>query len=771
MEREIPPVLDRVLDRFKGIQHVGGNEYMALCPAHDDREPSLSIGWSDKGKVLLDCKAGCETEDVLAAASLTWADLHAKSRLVDTYNYEDEDGSLHFQVMRFDPKNFRQRRVDPERPGKWVNNMQGASALIFNLPLVAEALDSGDDVYIVEGEKDVQALWQGVRAVATCNPGGAGKWKADHSAFFVGTESRVVIVADRDAPGYKHALSVRASLAEVGVEAEMVVSAEGKDAADHISNHGLEQFIPLSVEEAEEKAGTSASKAKATSRASSDEDDDDEDLAALLASLRFPLTELGNAERLIERHGADMRYVAPGGWLIYDEGRWVQDERGVVMRWMKDTVRAIRDEANFRDSQKLAKRIWAWAQSSESRSRMESALKLAQHEPDIAMLPKDFDLDPALLNVRNGTLDLRDGTLREHRREDHLRRQVPVDYDPEAEAPIFEAFLREVQPDGEMRDFLQRAAGYSATGATSEQKLLLLHSSGQSGKSTLVELMFDLLGDYAKTLPAETLAQRNGDRIPNDVARLDGARFVSVIEFDDSARLNERLVKQLTGGDTVTARFMRGEFFDFRPQCTIWVSSNHRPVVTGTDEGIWRRFLLVDFPVHIPDDERDDTLGARIRATELPGLLRWVVEGAVEWYRQRLSPPASVLAATADYRQSSDLLGALLDEEFVLGGDLSVSKADAYARYRDWSIRVGSKPATMISFGRMLKERSDLPLGEERRGKNKDHFWVGFALRDSSSGVLHMARVTAISDENGGSDESPEASRRPLRAIRRPKAR
>ena len=753
--RELPPVLDKVLSRFEGVRGVGGDNFMARCPAHEDREPSLSIGWGDKGKVVMHCQAGCDIADVLSTASLTWADLEPKPHVIETYDYEDEDGQVHFQVRRFEPKDFRQRRADPMRPGKFINNMHGAPALIYKLPKVAEALRNGDDVYINEGEKDVQALWQGVSAVATCNPGGAGKWTSDHSAFFIGTESRVVIVADRDAPGYRHALSVHASLAEVGVTSEIVHSAEGKDAADHIRNYGLEQFIPLSVDEARELAGTSVAGAGTPA-----------DL-----DTEYPLTELGNAERLVARHGKELRHLGPTSqWLIYSDGRWATDERGVVMGWMRQTVRAIRAEAEGLDP-KAAAPILSWAKASESRARLESALKLAQTLPGVAMLPKDFDIDPTLLNVRNGTLDLQTGAIREHRPEDHLRRQVPVDYSPDVAAPMFDAFLRRVQPDPAMRAFIQRAAGYSATGATSEQKLLLLHSSGQSGKSTLVELIFDLLGDYAKTLPAETLAQRNGDRIPNDVARLDGARFVSVIEFDDSARLNERLVKQLTGGDTVTARFMRGEFFEFRPQCTIWVSSNHRPVVTGTDEGIWRRFLLVDFPVHIPDSERDDNLGARIRKAELPGLLRWVVEGAVAWHQQGLNPPASVLRATDDYREDSDLLGSFLDEACDVVTEAVVSKADLYDRYTEWCRAGGLRPATKIAFGRMLKERSGLDVAEDRVGKNKAHVWVGLRLRDFDTGVLHIARVTPISSENGGSDGEGELSRRPLRTVRRPKAR
>lgn len=742
---ELPEVLDKVLARFENVRGVGGNNFMARCSAHEDDKPSLSITWGDKGKVLVKCQAGCNTPDVLKAASLTFADLEPKSRVVASYDYTDEDGLLRFQVQRYEPKGFRQRRPDPRRPGTWINNMKdGLAPLIYNLPEVAPALLHGEDVFIVEGEADVEALQRSARAVATCNAAGAGKWKKEHSQFFIGTTSRIVIVADRDVPGYKHALDVQASLANVGVDSGIVRSAEGKDASDHLREHGVDQFVPLTAEECHQLAGSKPSTGSSPA-----------DLV-----LTHPLTELGNAERLVARHGHELRHLTPTSqWLIYRDGRWATDERGAVMGWMRETVRSILAEVEGLD-EKTAARVRSWATASESRSRLESALKLAQTLPNIAALPRDFDTDTALLNVRNGTIDLRNGVLREHRAGDHLRRQVPVEYDPDAESPTFAAFMRRVQPDPDVRRFIQRAAGYSASGATSEQKLLLLHSSGQSGKSTLVELMFDVLGPYATTLPSEALVQRSHDRIPNDIARLDGARFVSVIEFD-SAKLNERLVKQLTGGDTVTARFMRGEFFDFRPQCTIWVSSNHRPVITGTDDGIWRRFLLVNFPTRIPDSERDDTLGARIRATELPGVLRWVVEGAVAWHREGLNPPRDVLAATDKYRDESDLLGAFLDEECDIGPDLSVSKALLYERYTSWCRDGGLRPTTIITFGRMLRERSGLAVSEERRGKNKDHFWLGLELRGRISFALHDVAEAPASPKVGGSADGRKRSRPP----------
>jgi len=343
-----------------------------------------------------------------------------------------------------------------------------------------------------------------------------------------------------------------------------------------------------------------------------------------------------------------------------------------------------------------------------------------------------------VLNVRNGILDLRTGELRPHRREDLCQRLVDVDYNPLAAAPRFERFLAEIQPDPEMRAFLQRAVGYSLTGQTNEQKLLLLYGTGSNGKSTFVELIQYLLSHYAEILPPEALVASRSERIPTDIARLAGARFVTVMEFDDSARLNERLVKQLTGGDTISARFMHRDFFNFRPQCTIWVSSNHHPVITGTDDGIWRRFLVVVFPVTISELDLDRELQQHLRDTELPGILRWAVDGALAWQKQGLNPPVAVLAATSAYRAGSDVLGEFLDECCVLAPLETVGKGLLYDRYCDWARDGGLKPMTKIAFGRVLVERLGAQLSERREGARKTHIWVGIGHRDWPTRTLSI---------------------------------
>jgi hypothetical protein len=258
--QELPPKLAHFLERAEEVFNRSGGRYLVIrgggyqhtitCPAHDDQKPSLSVTW-DNGKVLFDCKGGCEPTEILEALDLTWQDLEQPKTVTATYPYEDENGTLLYEVVRYEPKTFSQRRPDPDAPGKWINNMTGVTPVPFNLPQLAEALEAGEDVYIVEGEKDVQVLWNAEHVIATCNHGGGGQWKAAHSAYFVGSKSRVHIVADRDKTGYTAALKTYDSLLEkAGITAELLLPKSGKDTADHIADNAtVAQFMPTTVAE------------------------------------------------------------------------------------------------------------------------------------------------------------------------------------------------------------------------------------------------------------------------------------------------------------------------------------------------------------------------------------------------------------------------------------------------------------------------------------------------------------------------------------------
>lgn len=711
------------------------------------------------------------------------------------------------------------RRYLPGAPGghipKIINAGQGKGRGTRLFPIsVIGASQRNETILIVGGEIDaLSAIDAGLTAV--CGTNGEGSVARPEDLELLGGRD-IAIVLDADRAGRKAAEKWRAQLAPIAGAVHVVALPEGTDVNDWFtSGRTKEELLELvalasgpgssrpsagdllarAITMAEEDgrnntgfwlacrmrdAGYSAEEAwdealqlfqsavtsnktepypEAEARGSLDSaySQDPRSLAASNgATRRRALTELGNAERLVSAHGDDLRYIpAIGRWYVWDSRRWTDDVSGeAVMRRAKVSARSIAGEAAGLGPKDAAP-ILSWAQSSESRSRLESTIKLAQSEEGISMMPSQFDADPMSLNVRNGTLDLATCELRPHSREDYNHLMIDVDYSADARAPKFEAFLARIQPDPEVRAFLLRAVGYSLTGRTNEQKLILGHGTGSNGKTTLIEIMHDLFGAYATFLPAEALVQSRGDRIPNDIARLKGARFVSVMEFDDSAPLNERLVKQLTGGDTISARFMRGEFFDFRPQCTIWVSTNHHPIIRGADDGIWRRFLLVPFPVKIPAEEIDSKLRETIRDTELPGILRLAVEGARDWNRIGLNPPASILAATEGYRRASDVLGSFLGEQCLVGVGESVTKGLLYEAYKGWCEEGGLHPATKISFGRMLKERPDLNLEEDKVGKAKTQRWLGLGLAGESPYRQHLSAV-------GGSDTEKRLETEPL---------
>ena len=258
-----------------------------------------------------------------------------------------------------------------------------------------------------------------------------------------------------------------------------------------------------------------------------------------------------------------------------------------------------------------------FARRSEANARIKALIDLTESEVTVPILPDALDVPPMLLNVENGTVDLRDGTLHEHRRSDLLTKLAPVAYERAARCPRWDQFLRRVLPDDELRSFMQRAIGYSLTGDTGEEVAFLLHGTGANGKSKFLETVRSVLGTYSQQAPSDLLLTKRTSGVPSDVARLQGARFVTSVETDEGRQLAEALFKQLTGGDRATARYLYAEFFEFMPVCKLWLATNHKPEIKETSEALWRRIHLVPFAVTIPRPQRDPHLGRKLRA-ELP---------------------------------------------------------------------------------------------------------------------------------------------------------
>lgn len=441
-------------------------------------------------------------------------------------------------------------------------------------------------------------------------------------------------------------------------------------------------------------------------------------------SRALPLTDLGNAERLAALKGGDLHYCHPWRkWLVWDGRRWRVDEEGRLGMAAKETVRSIYREAAGARGKLRRQAIADHARRSESARRIRAMLELARSEPEVVVLPGALDTDPWLLNVENGTIDLRTGQLREHRREDLITKLAPVRFDPEAKVPTWLKFLERIMSgDAELIEFLQRAIGYALTGSVRERCLFIAHGGGANGKSTFAEAVLGLLGDYGKRTPTETLLARRPGGIPNDVAALKGARFVVAAESDQGRKLAEATVKDLTGGDTISARFMRAEWFEFRPNFKLWLSTNHKPEILGTDRAIWDRIRLVPFNVTIPPDEQDRELGAKLEE-ERPGILAWAVKGCVKWQQDGLRAPAAVTRATGHYRAEMDSLGSFIADRCLTKGHPLALAGALYAAYRVWCEKSGERPLTQRKFGLSLSER-----GFSKRRSHGKRYWNGIGL-------------------------------------------
>ena len=444
---------------------------------------------------------------------------------------------------------------------------------------------------------------------------------------------------------------------------------------------------------------------------------------------RFHLTDYGNAERLVYHHGQDLRYCAPWGrFLIWDGARWAADFTGEAERRAKRTIRQTYAEAaNIADDDKRQDFIKAVLRC-EASAKIQAMLTLTKSERAVAIEPSRFDTNPWLLSCLNGTIDLRSGELRPQRREDLITKLAPVEYQPGADCPRWKAHLQRIMNGNQnLISFLQRALGYSITGDTSERKLFIAWGSGANGKSTTVELIAHVLGDYACRTPTETLLIKRDGGIPNDVARLKGARFVYASEAEEGKRLAEALIKDITGGDRVSARFMRGEWFDFQPELKLWLSTNHKPVVRGTDQAIWDRIRLIPFTVSIPEHERIPRYHLMEEfEPELPGILAWLVQGCLDWQKHGLGEPEEVKAATREYRAEMDLLGEFLAECCEMKQIAFVRGKELYTAYTEWSVESGEKKPALSrkAMAARLTERGFT----KTIGTGNQIFWGGLRL-------------------------------------------
>ena len=466
-----------------------------------------------------------------------------------------------------------------------------------------------------------------------------------------------------------------------------------------------------------------------------------QDPAPATARATYLRSDRGNAERLVDKHGASIRYChTTAAWYAWDGQRWRLDTTGAVVRLAKAVVRSIHDELSSIDDQKKREDLFRFAQSSENAQKIRAMLESAQTEAPVAITQDAFDTDPWAFNCLNGTVDLRTGELRPHDRADMITKMAPVVYAPDAELALWDKCLDEwTDGDSALAAFLACTAGQALTGDTSAEQLILILGDTNTGKSTFIESIKSTIGEYATTADFETFLQRSFTGGPRpDIARLAGARLVTSSETDEGKRLAQGLLKQLTGGEKMTARKLYHEACEFRPQFKLWLAANHAPKVKHDDGAMWRRIVKVPFDAVVPEAKRDPHVKATLTDPAIAGaaILAWAVRGCLDWQRFGLTIPPSVRQATEEYRHEQDPLREFITQYCVLDKDAWTSSSDLRTAYEAWGAENGIKTLYLVNgkaWGAGLGER-----GCEKRRKRvagrTTHGWDGIGIVRDETG-------------------------------------
>jgi putative DNA primase/helicase len=732
-----PTRLEEVLGRLRGVKQAGAG-YMALCPAHEDRCASLSVASGEEGRVLLYCQAGCKTADVAAAIGLPMAKLMGdakgsegdKAKIVATYDYCDESGELLYQVVRFEPKGFRQRR--PRGQG-WEWKLDGVRRVLYRLPEVLQAVKSREAIYICEGEKDVEAL-ERAGCAATCNAGGSGKWRPEYSQALAG--ANVIIVADRDEPGRRHAAAVAAALRDVAGALCVVEARTGKDAADHLAaGHGPEEFVrlDLAADEAQSESPNEGGP---------------------------PVAEAAHAAVLREKWRNLYRWShAEDCWRRWNGAVWEETPRVAVVSAAQKALRRYYGHC-LAESQGEAeyKRLRDLHAHACKHANVVAGLAFLSGERGFLTLHTEWDADPWALNCADGILDLRSQTLHPHDPDALCTKIARWSYADSDSSGAWQRHLQLCLPSAEVRRQVQRDLGRALVAGDLEEVLPIWYGTGANGKSTTERALLGGVGSYAKKAVNNLLVMARSERHPTEIAHLAGSRLIFCEEIQDGKHLAEALVKDLTGGAPKTARFMNKDFFEFEQTFSLFLLVNHRPVISGTDKGIWRRIRLVPWTVSVPAAKQrpQDEIVAELDA-DGAWMLRWMVAGLADWQADHHWVAEEVEVATAAYRAEQDRLGEFLADACEEKPFAEVSAADLHAAHARWCIGSGEEEMTKTALGKALKSRGFT----QKRGRGGAKLWQGLCLvgtRWDTFPVSSSENASQGEDQENASQRVPDAS-------------
>lgn len=458
--------------------------------------------------------------------------------------------------------------------------------------------------------------------------------------------------------------------------------------------------------------------------------------------VNFSFTDFGNAERLIAKTSGNIRYcVTNDSWYIWNgEGYWKKDTLGEIREFAKATLLSIHNESKYASDQKRKEMALRWAVQCEKNEHVTSAIKLASSDPRVVMPLEEFDKDVYLFNMLNGTYDLKNHMFLQHDRETMITRQVAYNYDKTATCTQFTNFLERIFRNQKEKDnvirYIQKAIGYTLTGEVSQQCIFLLYGSGSNGKSTLTETMRMLLGDYGTTIASSSLTTQKNESVRNDIARLPKTRLVVASENAKGTIIDEELIKKLTGGDEVTARFLFQEEFNFYPQLKLWWAFNHPPGLRDLTHSLMRRLKLIPFTEKIGDAEKiDQRVLLETFRQELPGIFNWAIEGLKDFQKDGLKDIETVSIAVKEFKEEQDILHDWLNDNCyvverdanspaALSQDVRTAASQLYQNYKLWATTRNEKIMSNTKFSIELLER-----GFKREKTRTCNQFVGIGIK------------------------------------------
>ena len=598
--------------------------------------------------------------DELGPATAKWDYLDATGKLIAVVYRYDPPG----QKKQYRPWDAKRHKMAPPDPRP-----------LYNQP----GMTSVAQVVLVEGEKCAQALIEaGIVATTAMHGANAPVDKTDWSPL---SGKAVLIWPDRDKPGWNYAAQAAQAILSAGAKSCHVLyppeeAAEGWDAADAIAEgFDVATFLThgprLQMHDVADEVDPVVSS--------------DESVWGTEDALALSFTR---------RYHRDWRYVAGWGkWLVWDGQRWRTEDTLAAT----DLIRSVcRQTAVRADNPKVAAKL-------ASASTVGGVERLARADRRHAATTDEWDADPWLLNTPGGVVDLKTGRMRPHERADRMTKITTAT--PNGDCPTWKQFINEVTGgDKELQAYLQRMVGYALTGSTQEHALFFLYGTGANGKSVFVNTLATILGDYATNAPMDTFMETRTDRHPTDMAGLRGARFVAAIETEQGKRWAESKLKNLTGGDKISARFMRQDFFEYTPQFKPVIVGNHKPAIRNIDEAMKRRMHMIPFTVTIPPERRDGRLTEKL-LSERDGILAWAVAGCLAWQREGLKPPASVVSATEEYFEAEDALGRWLEERCVRVPNAKSLTAELFSDWKQWAETSGEFIGSQRRFSDLLITR------------------------------------------------------------------